>query len=241
MKTFTFLTLPVAAYLSMAGLSQAATISIETDEIGAASTSGISGYTTSGADMDGMQITGTFEKGATRKATFLANSAKSGVADGGWFSLSLDGTSSFSSPFVVAVTQGRLQSLQIDGVPGDTIFDIISASVGTSGSAYGRGFTTYDKTPGEVSVLFSRPISLTDMAHAGDLYGAMTVDFTGLGGLAAGRSFSFIQDTDNTAISGDFTPAVALVPLPAGFFLCLTALSAVGMLRRKANRTSPQA
>lgn len=236
MKTFTFLALPFAACLSMVSMSQAATVSIETDEIGAASTSGISGYTTSGADMDGMQVTGFFGQGISKTATFLANGASSGFADGSWFSLSLNGNSSFSSPFVVEVAKGTLQSLEIDGVPGDTIFDIVGSSAGTPGSAYGRGFTTSDKTPGEISVLFSRPISLTGAPHAGDLYGAMAIDFSGIGGLSAGQSFSFIQDTDNTAIAGDFTPAPAPVPLPAGFLLCLTSLSAFGMMRISAKR-----
>lgn len=232
MKNLSITALALATFMVVPGISQAATVSFDTDDKDAVSTSEIGGHTTNGADMDGMRVTAFFDQGITQSARFTADGSSSGIARHDGFSLSFDGRSTFSTPFVLKATQGRLQSLKIDGVSGDTIFDIVGSSTGTAGSANGRLFSTTSDKSGNVAVTFSRPVSLSQETHAGDLYAAMMVDFGGIGGLAAGETFSFIQDTDNTAIAGDLTPAIAAVPLPAGLLLMINAIGALTALSR---------
>lgn len=232
MKRTILKNLILAAFFIAPSASFAATVTLERNDLDAVSTTAISGYTTNGADMDGMHVTAYFDGRAAQSSAFMANGSSSGIAQQDGFTLSLSGYSTFSSPFVLTSTRYLLTALQLVGISGDTIFDTVGTSTGTSGSANGRPFSTTSNTVGDIAVTYSRPVSLTGAAHAGDLYATMLVDFTGIGGLSAGQTLSFVQDTDNTAIAGDITPNVSAVPLPAGLFLLLNAAAAFGIASR---------
>ncbi|WP_298837620.1 VPLPA-CTERM sorting domain-containing protein [uncultured Roseobacter sp.] len=233
MSMIKHITAAAVAVFAIGGTVQAATVDISKTDGSVQSTDGLTGYTTSGADMDGMRVTAGFLDGNTSRAVFGATGRQSGAAEGDGFSLSLSGFSTFSTPFELSVSRGVLTWLQIDALPGDTVFDTQRSGTGTPGSANGTDFTPRTSLDGTIPVLFSNILALRDETPAGDLYGTLRIGFDQLstGGLQSGSSFSFVQDTDNLTTPAE--PLVSTVPVPAGLPLVLTGLAAFGYMRHR--------
>ncbi|WP_300035971.1 hypothetical protein [uncultured Roseobacter sp.] len=225
-----------AVAIALSGFAQAATVDITRTDGTLQSTTGLTGYTTGGADMDGMVVTAGFRSGATRRAVFATTGTRAGAAKGEGFALGFSGLSTFSAPFELSVSRGVLTSLRIDALAGDTVFDTASGNTGTPGSANGTGFRLRGTVDGPVSVLFTDILALENETPAGDLYGTLRIGFERLagGGLQSGSTFSFVQDTDN--LTTPAAPVVTSVPLPSGMPLVLSGLVALGYLRHRRTR-----
>ncbi len=213
----------------------AATVSIATDNSTPFTTMGIDTFNTGGGDMDGMIITGTFADASSQALTFNGTGGNAGSTGAGNFNVSFNGSTTFSTAWDLSVSTGKLVSLVFQGAPGSTIFDILPGSPSTPDSASGKQFAISGSSPdGNIAVTYSNPVGVVPNVPVGDLFATMTVDFSGLasGGLDAGTSLSFFQDTDNSASRGPIVP-VDPVPLPAAGWLLLAGLGGLAAARRK--------
>jgi hypothetical protein len=218
-----------AVTLAVTGGAAAAVpvVSIGTSGAGAAVTAGLSGFTTLGDGMVGMRVTGYFADTTSEVLAWAATGAGAGGVSGG-FSVAVSGDT-FSADWVVS-TRKTLTGLLFEGQPGDTLFDRSLPAPGTAGSANGADFTYVgDQLDGSIRVLYSRPLAVLPAPSLGDTWVNMLVELSGLdgGGLGAGQTLRFVQDTDNVALPGDIRP----VPVPGALPLLGTALAGLCLLR----------
>lgn len=213
--------------------AQAASVTVNLDPGTLFTTDQIGAFTTTGADMDGILVTGTFAGGATETLTFGGTGGSAGATGAGSFTVGLDGNS-FSDSWTVDVTSGLLTSVLIQGAPGDTIFDITTSLAGgsTENSQSGRTFEETSNLTGAIVATYSNSVALTGDAPVGDLYESLFIDLAGLagGGLSSTQTLAFRADTDNAAAGSSVVPAI---PLPASFPLILAGLGALGLTRKR--------
>lgn len=225
--------IPVALLAPTA--ARAASITYEASFIAAmTSDDGVSGFTTDGADMTGMTVTGTFAGGATETLTFAPTAGNAGGATGSLFSV-LQTDTTYSNPFQISNLSGlALERLSFDAGAGQALFDrTFGSAAGTTGSSSGKDLQESGTAlTGAIVVTFSAAVGVAGADPVGDLFARMTVDLTGVagGGLGAGQSWAFIQDTDTLATFGDLTPAV---PVPAAGGLLAAGLAALAAVRRR--------
>jgi hypothetical protein len=205
--------------------AQALTISFGLD---ATSIPGLTGFTTSGAMMDGLAVTATFAGGYQETQLWADTGAASGGVSGDNWGLSLTGDT-FGAPWTFV--NGRdtsLVSLYLNGLNALTVFDITSGgTVGdTPGSAQGWTWvcSSGDCSAADVNVTYNWKVSIGAAAAQGDLWQTVLVEF---GANGADGNFSFIQDTDNDSRLTD------PVPEPGTLALLGTGLAATRLLRRR--------
>ena len=212
----------VAAF---AATSFAYTVNIATDDSQKYTTSALTGYTTYGNMMAGMQVTAYLKStfsGTTfqETATWVAGSGTVGyVSDdidaailGGTWSLTQTGDT-WDTQWVLNSTNSFWQftGFSINGIPGNTVFDRTNPNPGTSGSASGKDFAPIGSDAGTIDVLYSGALLLGDADPVGDLWLFLDVQFKNF----TTKNFKFYQDTDSIKYAGDITP----VPEPATFLL----------------------
>lgn len=228
--------LMLAGAVLTAGLgsaAQAATVSVTSDDTTPFSTTAIAAFDTTGADMDGMLITGAFAGLPGETLRFGVAGGDSGATEPGSF-LITQGGDTYTGPFEVSVTgAGVLTALTFAGGPGDTVFDTVPTAEVSTGSAMGSLFMEMSALSGAIGVTFSNPVAVEPDAPAGDLYETMSLDLSGLdgGGLVAGQILSFLQDTDTLQNPGDIRPLV--VPVPASGWILLGGIVALWIAGRK--------
>lgn len=109
-----------------------------------------------------------------------------------------------------------IQSLTLNGVPGNTIFDTtFGGAEGTPTSASGASAsgTTSDTSSG-VGTYTNRG-AISPNAPVGDLFTVLTINFSGpLSGLGPGASASFLADTDSIGLFGG-DPGSGTTPEPS--------------------------
>lgn len=192
----------------------------------------MTGFATTGALMGGTDVTVNFLGGGSDTAAWVAGAGSSGSASGTGWSLSLDGDT-FSAPWVLANTGlTTILSFTINGLDGNTSFDIVATPEASPGSANGKQFESANASNATqitgADATYRNTLSVGGIFY-GDEYVQLDVAFRGTG-LTTGNTFSFVADTDNArADLGGITPA----PEPASMALLGAGLAALGYYRRR--------
>ena len=212
----------------LAGVSVSCVSLVSVGAASAATITGVTGFITSGSDMNGMQVTVNFQGGATNTAIFGATGSGSGAAEAGdaggyWFltqsGLTGDGPWRFTNN-----TSSVITSLFINAILGNTVFDIIPSPIGTPNSSGGLPFT-FISGERPTSFQYDNIVNVSGSAPVGDLFGDLTLSWAN--GFAPGKTLSFLADTDNAIAVTDPTNNAKPVPVPgfvvgivlaAGFF-----------------------
>lgn len=167
-----------------------------TAAIPAQATTVLTGFTTTGSMMTGMQVTASFVDGSSQTAIWQANNNISGGAFGTGWSLTESGNS-FNQPWTLSNSGLGITSLVINSIPGNTVFDNIPVLEVTPGSADGWAFQTLSgQSP--TSNDYSNVIDISQ----GDLFGLLSLywtdSFTG--------TMKFRADTDSGSASNPVQP-----------------------------------
>lgn len=223
----------LAAVLATVGAGQATAAPVTSNVVTQAGTSytaaALTGFATDGSLMGGMNVTAYFAGGASE--TVIWSGTTEAAAGTGW-TLSQPGDT-FSNPWTLANSAaGTIIGFLIDGLQGNTVFDIISDPVLSPGSARGNPFGSADATDTTLITgatgTYSNTLSIGGVFY-GDLYVRLAVEFAGTG-LTAGNTFRFVADTDNArADLGGITP----IPTPGALALFGMGLLGLGLFGRR--------
>jgi hypothetical protein len=206
---------------------------------------GVAGFATTGAMMDGLEVTAVFSEGVN-ETLFWADTGldSGGVSSASGWGLSLSGNT-FSAPWQFTITNanlGQLRRLILDARSALTVFDRNypppdGAGEGTPGSANGNDFNCTAASAAvcdpenDVIALYDYQVNVTGELAVGDLWQTLDIQFFELGSeIRSGprTSWSFVQDTDNDSrIQAPEPGTVALLGL---------ALGAAGLIRRRRSR-----
>jgi hypothetical protein len=188
---------------------------------------GLTGFQTTGAMMNGMNVTACFSGiGCETRAWAAGGGADSGGVSGTDWTLRLTGDSFFQSwQFDFTDDPGQLQTLLLDGRGALTIFDrTLGGAVGTPGSALGRDWTSALGDNTTINVTFLDPTTINGAPPVNDIFQQVFVDF---GATGPRIDFTFRQDTDNDSRFND-------VPEPSTLLLLgLGMLAFAGVHRRR--------
>ena len=226
MKLLKILLLSLSATFATAN----AAVVVVTDTSAVTTIPGLTGFSTSGAQMDGLKVTANFT-GFSQTLSWADTSADSGGVTGDGWSLGVSGnTYSAAWQFNIMAGRGALQSLVLDasGPQQVTVFDtFFGGAEGTPDSASGKSFQFSSCSGCDATARYSNAVAIAPAAPVGDLFHTLAVNFAN-GGRTG--SFSFFQDTDNDArLTTGFVPEPGSLPL---FGLALLAIGAVVRRRR---------
>ena len=190
---------------------------------------GLTGFQTTGAMMDGMQITACFSGiGCETRAWADGGGPGGGGVTGTGWALRLIGDSFFENwEFDFTNDPGQLETLLLDGRGALTIFDrTFGGADGTPGSSLGRDWTSALGDNTTINVTFLDPTTINGAPAVNDIFQQVSVDF-GVTGPSA--DFAFVQDTDNDS---RFNPPT--IPEPSTLLLLgLGMLAFAGVHRRR--------
>jgi len=187
---------------------------------------GLTGFASTGADMDGMRVTATFSSGFSQTVVWADTGATSGGVSGTGWGLSETGdtfSSAWTFSFTPGATLGQLASLVLDATGGGqiTVFDATDPSTGTPGSASGGDFALIGGCADcSATAVYSHVIGVTPDLPVGDIFHRLEVSFVSDTGPRT--DFTFRQDTDN-----DLRKLTGFVPEPGA--LALTGLALLGL------------
>lgn len=156
----------------------------------------LTGYSTTGEMMAGIQVTASFLDGTSQSVVWTATGQGSGGAYGSGWSLTETGNS-FNSPWTLTNTGIGITSLVIDAIPGNTVFDNVKTVEITPGSADGWSYQTLSGGS-PTSSAYSNPIDISQ----GDLFGSLSLYWTN--GFAG--KMLFRADTDSGSANDPVKP-----------------------------------
>ncbi len=219
----------VALFATLASTSNAAIV-IVTDTTTVDSIPGLTGFATSGAQMDGLKVTANFSGGLSQTLSWADTGATSGGVTGDGWALSLTGDS-YSNvwEFVINPDLGQLLTFVLDasGPNQITVFDtLFGGAIGTNNSDIGRDFDCGDC--GDVVATYTNVVAVTPDPAVGDTFHTLSVAFLNQSGPRS--TFYFSQDTDN-----DERLDTGFVPEPGTMPMILLALAGMGLALRRRN------
>lgn len=178
--------------------SHAGATTIATDPATTVSIPGLTGFTTTGADMDGLKVTATFDDGFTQTLFWADTGPGAGGVTGTDWGLSLSGDSFFNSWSFMNATGSALVGLILDGSTGFTVFDRTTDNVipidSTPGSEAGIDFAEAPTTPGTAT--YSQQVQIGAVAPVGDIWHVLSIVFDDPQNPIP-NNWAFFQDTDN--------------------------------------------
>ncbi|WP_199247548.1 PEP-CTERM sorting domain-containing protein [[Phormidium] sp. ETS-05] len=201
----------------------AASLAIATVAAPASAQTVVSGFTTGGDDMNGMQVLVDFLDGTSESTIWGTTGSNAGGAFGTNWGLSLTGSTTFGTPWTFSASNKLVRSLTINAIPGNTMWDTDWPTYpGTPGSANGWTFQVASgQAPDAYS--YSVPIDIS----VGDLWGTLSMQW--LSGFTG--TMRFYGDTDNGTASN---PVQAAKPIPEpGTVLALATVGALTAASRR--------
>lgn len=220
----------LAAFAAAASASQAAVV-VSKDMSVTNSIPGLTGFQSTGAQMDGLLVTANFADGFSQTLAWADTGAVSGGVSGAGWALSQSGDT-FNSDwtFTMGTDHGQLLSFLLDasGPKQITVFDtFFNGNVGTAGSSSGKDFAFSFCNSCDVTAAYSNAVAVMPGSAVGDTFHTLLVTFAQ--GTGPRTDFTFIQDTDNDSrlITG-FVPEPGTVPL-----MGLAMLGMGAILRRR--------
>lgn len=159
----------------------------------------LTGFSTYGNMMSGVQVTANFLDGSSQSITWSATGNNSGGAIGNSWALTQSGNT-YDSPWTFSNYGVGIISLIIDAIPGNTVFDtypLLYGPLQTPNSAEGWEFqTTSGQSP--TSYTYSDAIDISQ----GDLFGTLSLYWTsGFAGVT-----QFRADTDSGSSNDPVRP-----------------------------------
>jgi hypothetical protein len=189
-------------------------------------TAALTGFSTTGAMMDGMAVRACLLNGTCSSAVWGATGAAAGAASTADWSLSLDGDSFSATWALDNLTQSPLVGLWINARPGHTVFDIVNGPSNSPGSANGYPVTYVPgaNTFPDARAQYTDPLWIGGVFYQ-DLYLRLAIDF-GDGFLG---SVGLRMDTDNVDLDDD----IIVIPEPGTYALMGAGLLALAAIRAR--------
>jgi hypothetical protein len=220
----------LAFLLAIAGSAHAA-VTINKSNPQIYTTAALTGFATDGGDMGGMSVSVTFSDSTVQNATWTTSGSSGSASLASWFSLSQSGDTFGNAWTLANLTTGlSIVGFSINARPGNTVFDTSQPNTGTAGSESGLDFQ-FASGGTDAVVNYSDALKLNSSTNpVGDLYLQMEVALGANSVVAAGRSMSFLQDTDSVRDPGD----ISVIPEPSASLATALLLGAgLGIRRRR--------
>lgn len=198
-------TLPRKVLSSTAGITALCLVSI--GSANAATITGVTGFTTYGDEMTGMEVIINFQDGSSSNALWGTTGFQSGAASSSGWTLSHTGYTGIDPWTFTNNTGLTISSLFINAIAGSIVFDVDTTFEVTPNSSTGVPFTLISGVAPAVE--YDNIVNVVGSPPAGDLYAWMTLRWAN--GLGSGNSIIFSLDTDKAIEVVDPNPR----PVPA--------------------------